>query len=700
MYEILKVGNILRDKETGNRYRIISISQNTIILCELDTEKLNLVDNDCAIVLELLSDNEISLDEDKDDFIFDINVLSDTLKSKYEARKKVISEVMRVYESRLMDLMGKASKSELQDILKRYSFPKSSFWRMFTKYMQSGMKDYALVDKRGFRKKGLEYTYSVKTGKTSNYYEMTGIVINESIKQIFDEALKEFRSGRQKSLKSCYDRMNLLHFTRTEVIDGVSSVSLLPVSERPTLRQFYYYADSKLTAEEKDAIKTSAQEQRNNKRLLTSDALYDVCGPGDMVEIDACEADVSLVSAFDRNKTIGRPVVYFMIDVYSRIILAVSVAFDNNSVLGVTNLFLNLADDKQDYCKKYGMGFDNPEIWPSNIIPRRIRVDRGSEFKSREFTRICNELGIEKQIVPGASGSLKGVVEQSFHQMHAKQNMHVENYGLIEKRYDSNHHQEATLTIEEYNKMIINFVLTHNQEYNVNYPCTKEMIKKGIKPIPVLLWNYGVEKYGAPRPIISKNQYLYNLMTPVKAKINRRGIVYKGLYYLPESDRVLAQEMFRAGTKKQSFEVRMDMRDISYVYYLRDGKLMSASLNEKLTGNGDLKGMTMKQWEDYRKTKAQMDAEGRIYNQELSAFNYSVNAAIVESAKKETMSDSKEMRPAREAEKQRISHSENIASRMEIPDIQNALEEETEIEEPEKDYVDFEDAIEDFMENN
>ena len=95
-----------------------------------------------------------------------------------------------------------------------------------------------------------------------------------------------------------------------------------------------------------------------------------------------------------------------------------------------------------------------------------------------------------------------------------------------------------------------------------------------------------------------------------------------------------------------------------------------------------------------------MDAEGRIYNQELSAFNYSVNAAIVESAKKETMSDSKEMRPAREAEKQRISHSENIASRMEIPDIQNALEEETEIEEPEKDYVDFEDAIEDFMENN
>lgn len=49
------------------------------------------------------------------------------------------------------------------------------------------------------------------------------------------------------------------------------------------------------------------------------------------------------------------------------------------------------------------MGFDNPAMWQSNIIPRRLRVDRGSEFKSKEFNRICNELGIEKQIVPGAS---------------------------------------------------------------------------------------------------------------------------------------------------------------------------------------------------------------------------------------------------------------------------------------------------------
>lgn len=102
---------------------------------------------------------------------------------------------------------------------------------------------------------------------------------------------------------------------------------------------------------EMDIVKTSAMEYRNDNRLITSDIMQGVYGPGDMVEIDACEADVSLVSTIDKNRTVGRPVVYFMIDIYTRIILAVSVAFDNNSILGVTNLFINLADDKHEYCQ-------------------------------------------------------------------------------------------------------------------------------------------------------------------------------------------------------------------------------------------------------------------------------------------------------------------------------------------------------------
>lgn len=525
MNNVIAIGNILMDIKKNIRYRVISISTNCVTLCQMDITNLKITEHEITILIQLIIDNELVI-ELEEEYIFNPENISDSFKWKYEATKNAMREVMNLYHNRFHELASKTPKPELYEILKKYSISKSSFWRIIVKYLQSGMKDYTLADARSFgHNKGLEYNYFEKPGSKSVYFDSIGIIITDEIRGYFDEALKEYCSGRQKTLKSCYDRMNLLHFVRTEIINGTSMIVLLPESERPTIKQFYYYASKQLTEQEKDAIKTSVQEQRNNKRLITSDAMFEVFGPGDMVEIDACEADVSLVSMFDPNKTIGRPVVYFMVDVFTRMILAVSVAFDNNSVLGVTNLFLNLADDKQKYCEKFGMGFDNPMIWQSNIIPRRLRVDRGPEFKSKEFDRICNELGIEKQIVPGASGSMKGIVEQSFHQMHSKQNPHLEDYGLIEQRYDSNHHKEATLNIEQYTKMIINFILTHNQEYDSNYPVTKDMIEQGVKPIPCLLWEYGVKKYGNPRPISVRNQYLFNLMIPIKAKLDRRGIL-------------------------------------------------------------------------------------------------------------------------------------------------------------------------------
>ncbi len=62
-------------------------------------------------------------------------------------------------------------------------------------------------------------------------------------------------------------------------------------------------------------------------------------GPGDLWEVDECEIDLSLVSVENPSVTVGRPIVYVMIDVYTRMIVAYSVAFDNNSVLGITNCF-------------------------------------------------------------------------------------------------------------------------------------------------------------------------------------------------------------------------------------------------------------------------------------------------------------------------------------------------------------------------
>ena len=658
----ITIGNIITDKEAGSSYRIIYVSVNDIVLCEMNTTKFILITMSYMQIMDLLQEQGFTISEDKG-LVFDENHLSENIRAKYIRNRDMMNEVVAAYGPTFIELGGKYKKTRLYEIMRKYECPKNTFWRICTKYFQSGCKSYSLVDNKAWgNTKGKENDYTIKPGRPSEYVK-SSIVVNDEVREHFEDALNNYKKGRNKSFRSAFDWMNCKYYSETKIVNGVTTVGLMPESQRPTYNQFYYYCRKHITEQEIDLIKTSAAEQRNNKRLITSDSLHGVLGPGDMVEIDACEADVSLVSTADSNKTIGRPVVYFMIDVYTRAIIAMSVAFDNNSILGVTNLFLNLADNKKEYCSRYGMGFDDDAIWPSNIKPRRIRVDRGSEFKSKEFRRICNELGIELQIVSGASGSLKGVVEQSFHQMHSRQNEHLEDNGLIEKRYDSNHHKEATLNIEQYTKMVINFVLMHNQQYDKNYPLTREMMDKKIQPIPAILWKYGANKI-EPSRIPDKDQYLYTLMTPVNAKLSRRGISYNGLWYLAKDDKQLSKEMFRAGTKKVPFEVRMDKRSVGAVYYIRNGKLIKASLNEMITGNIDFAGLTEKEWNDYKKGKHQLDAHGRIQNEELSAFNYLVNQEIVGSAQKDTYSDKKNMRVTRELEKQKVSHDNNIEQRL------------------------------------
>ena len=715
---LISVGDIIIDTTSKNRYRVISIIDTEITLCEMDITKLKLHKHNITSIMNLLSEGTLCVDREEV-FVFDENKLRDSIRENYIKKREIMHEVIKCYGPDYFGLLGKSSKPELNAILEKYSYSKQTFWRNCVSYFQSGLKDYSLVDSKAWGvSKGKEYSYSKKTGRKSTYFVSTGVIITKEIEEIFKKALEDYRSGRYKSIRSVFDKMNNIYFTRTEMVNGVPSRILMPESERPTLRQLTYYFEKNLTKQERDLIKTSAAEQRNDKRLIVSDSLNGVCGPGDMVEIDACEVDVSLVSSLDHNKTIGRPIVYFMIDVYTRLILAVSVAFDNNSVLGVTNLFLNLADDKKEYCAKYGLEYDNNKIWPSNIIPRRLRVDRGSEFKSKEFDRICNELGIEKQLVSGSSGSLKGIVEQAFHQMHSKQNVHLEDFGLIEKRYDSEHHKEATLNIKQYTKMVINFVLTHNQQYDEKYPLTKEMIENKVKPIPALLWEFGIKKYGNPRPIPVIEQYLYSLMTPIKAKVSRRGISYKDLYYFAIDDKDLSREMFDAGNKKVSFEARMDMRDVSQIYYIRDNKLIVAPLNEDLAGNADYKGYTMKQYEDYRKYRKKLNAEGRIHNEELSALNYAINEGIVADAKKESYSDKNNLRISREIEKQAVSSEGKISTRLDKKnDIVEEHKDSSKFKENSKskntsytdsvsdsskykDYDSFEDALNDYYRND
>ena len=69
-------------------------------------------------------------------------------------------------------------------------------------------------------------------------------------------------------------------------------------------------------------------------RPLNSTVNTQVIGPGSRFEIDATIADLYLVSTSSRRNIVGRPIIYLVIDVFSRMIVGFYIGFEtsvNNS---------------------------------------------------------------------------------------------------------------------------------------------------------------------------------------------------------------------------------------------------------------------------------------------------------------------------------------------------------------------------------
>ena len=653
-------GDILVDKNTNNRYRVLSTQHEYVTLCQMDIDKLDIHIASFTRLVEQLQFEEI-YKEVPDDTVYDYDQLTDKQKSAYHFKKDLMDRVVNAYSHDFLSLMGKETKPVINEILSEGHIIKSTLWNNIRKYLQSGFNIYAVINIHSNDSHGGygSYTYQKKPGRPSKNGLSLGIPYSPTVIEHFLDALNQYKKGRNMTYRAAYDWMLRKYYSYTvESPDGLTSKPLSAV-EIPTFSQFAYFMKNTLTQKDRDIIKTSAMEYRNNKRLLLSDVMYDVMGPCDRVQMDECEIDVSLVSEFNPDQSIGRPIVYAMIDVYTRMILAVAVSFDNNSVLGMTNCLLNLADDKVQYCAKYGIKITE-DMWPSCYLPHRILTDRGAEYMSKEAKRICNELNITLEPVPAGTGSLKGCVEQLFHQIHTTQNTLLEHNGQISKRHDSKHHTESCLTIDAFTNILVNYVVKHNSNIIENYRPEPDMIKEHIALSPLSLWRYGCKKYGTPNKIQNIYQYCYSLMAPQKATLDRRGITCNGLYYLNANDHDLHIRMQELQNKREKIEVRLDPRDIGSVYYVKDNKLVHAPLNDKKFGNAGFAGLSLQEWNTIRDVISAKKREGKLAAEEYRRYLDEITETIVASAKKNYPSSTEDMIKNRNFEKHYIQNRNSI----------------------------------------
>lgn len=686
---MMNVGTLLK-KTDGTTWRVFVLDGEMCRMIQTEIERR--IISTCSIpeVLGLISSGLMKLVNDSP-LVVDEKALNAEQRKDYRKKLDFILEFRQLYGPSFSGFINVFRKPEYKALYERYGFSSTLAERIVRRWFQSGLQNASLLSQNVMRQgREQRYNFTTKTGRKTD--KPQGIIIDENAIEAFEYGLAQFKRGRMVSLTEAYVRMLGKYYV--DVSDG--GVKLLSPDQRPTEKQFRYYVQKNFSKEEMAKVKTSVAEYRNNERLLFGTARDDSLRPGSILEADAVELDMNIVSSSDRGQNISRPIVYMLIDTYSHCIVAFYVGFDNNSMLGLSSLMLNLIEDKDALLARKGIRMDL-SAWPSTFIPAEIRCDRGSDFASDQFRNICMQLGIRRTLETGAMGSMKPHIERSFGLLHQGLMADFEHLGYIQKRYDSNHKKEACLTIDGIFLLILRFIIEHNLTPIKKMKISQNEIAGGVDKSPISLWRYGTAQYGNPEPVtpFSYASKVFSLLPEETATISREGISFHGLLYITKNDEDLLNRMKLAkanggkrdveGNRINSMKIRFDPRSVNNLYYQKNGKLMTLEINP--TKNAGVRDMTWSEYEKYREQVKLIDKQGNEIRLQLRLERQGFNSCIAQMYQSETYASATGIVEARREERNRTNFDNRIQQRVEDenPVETSLLKDEAQQSPPDKD---------------
>jgi hypothetical protein len=304
-----------------------------------------------------------------------------------------------------------------------------------------------------------------------------------------------------------------------------------------------------------------------NFRGLVGTSTTEVWGPGSRYQIDATIADIYLVSRLNRNKIIGRPVLYVVIDVFSRMIVGIYVGLEGPSWVGAMMALANTVSDKVEFCKKFGRKI-NPQQWPCYSLPASILGDKG-EMGSGMVEMLANKFKVIVENASAYRADWKGIVEQRFKLIPAKFKSYVPGYirSDYRKRGGKDYRLDATLNLDEFTKIIIEIVLYYNNSHEVKgYDRIAPMIENDVFPVPLELWNWGVINRSGALRRYPEEYVRYSLLPVETAAVTPYGIRFKNVYY--SCEQMMRERWFDKArqTKRSKVTFSYDPRNVSEIY--------------------------------------------------------------------------------------------------------------------------------------
>lgn len=458
---------------------------------------------------------------------------------------KLIEPLVNDMETGQLDKTGKIFDPNIRGpLIAEHKKRKRHIYKYLRRFWQGGQTKNALLpyfDKCGGKGQKRE-KYESKPGRPDPLAQVsekpTGIVIDATKREFLWRGIKTFYfSGKEKTLTGAYSRTIETYFNRGYDLRGNVFVPILPPAEElPTPRQFTYQY-YKYLRNPTQLLKAQHGERGFNlhHRAILGNSTQMAYGPGFLVQGDATIADTYLVSKRDRSRIIGRPVIYVIIDVFSRLIVGLSVSLEGPSWLGMMLALENMALDKVAFCREYGVEITEDE-WPSHHLPEAILGDRG-ELEGYNADNLVNAFNIRIHNTAPYRCDWKGIVEQNFRLMN-DQVIHWTPGAVYQarERGRKDYRLDARLDLDQFRKLMILCVLRHNNHHRMKwYRLDEFAIADHVEKYPIDLWQWGISNRSGHLQTRDLDVVRSNLLPSGEASITEQGINFKGVSYTCES---------------------------------------------------------------------------------------------------------------------------------------------------------------------
>ena len=585
---MLKIGDLIDfPSSPGQTVRIIWLSQqhDTVTICRVNQANAFPERAPAQPLIEMLSKGEAVLME-HDPYLPTVAEAALSASRKrvrdraWALIKPLVENVPNIFSEErrgklIQDLVEAARNGKNPNVKKT---TKKSIYGYLRRFWQRGMVPNAvLADYQNSGAKGKARKASKKKrGRPRKYGHATGTNVTENIRKIFRVGFSRcYASDRQKkwSLKDAYHKIAEDFFcdkiidSETGNVTHVTSEDARQAGGVPTFEQFKYWSD-------KDHVRLDVKRKRLGARVYDKDfrgligtSNAEVMGPGDRYQIDATIADVYLVSRLNRHRIIGRPVIYVVIDVFSRMIVGLYVGLEGPSWVTAMMALANTAADKVEYCKKFGIDIE-PEDWPCHFLPGVLLGDRG-EIESAKIDALINNFNVSVENAAAYRADWKGIIEQHFNLLPAMFKPYVPGY--IEQdfraRGGKDYRLDAVLDIDEFTRIVIECTLYKNNHKEITkYDKDRDVKADGVPPIPVELWGWGrTYRTGAMRSF-PQDFVEFSLMPTDKAVVTTFGIRHMGSFYT--CAQAMEERWFDQARQNGIWEVNVsyDPRNLDTIY--------------------------------------------------------------------------------------------------------------------------------------